>query len=471
MPTWPFRARRLCLILLSWMALASQTAAAAGMLWGVNGHPITAYPGIAISDQLNYLEDLGATSYRVNISYLKEADKLATLVSEAKKRGIDILPVLTPSLDLDALSPEALYARSRAFALALGNRFKGDIRIWELGNELENYAIIKACERRDDGTIYPCDWGPAGGTTALQYYGPRWAKSSAVLRGLSDGMIEADPTIRKAMGTAGWGHTGAFERMKADRIQWDISVWHLYGQDPEWAFQELARYGKPIWVTEINHPKGSQLGELEQAKGLANSMARLKQLQQTYKVEAAHVYELLDETYWAPDFEAYMGLVGLAGSNEKGWTISKPKPSYEAVREAIRGPRTAPQRDCNLTDIGNMKAGAQRTASLGYCLVLGRSVGAEETQGWVNSLEDGRAPNDMLAAMLASDEFQRRYATFAMSDRVYVAFLYRLLLGREADGAGLDGYAGQLGAGTATRASIASALVQSAEFAGRYKLQ
>lgn len=471
MSRWPTPVCRFGLTFLAWIALASQTAAAQEMSWGVNGHPITAYPGIAISDQLDYLQDLGATSYRVNISYLADADKLATLLAEARKRGIDILPVLTPSLDLDALSPESLHAQSRAFALALGKRFKGDIRVWELGNELESYAIIRACERRDDGTIYPCDWGPAGGTTALQYYGPRWAKSSAVLRGLSEGMIAADPTIRKAIGTAGWGHTGAFERIKADGIQWDISVWHLYGQDPEWAFKELARYGKPIWVTEINHPLGSQKGKQQQADGLAQSMARLKELQKPYRVEAAYVYELLDETYWAPHFEAYMGLVGLSGSKDKGWTISQTKPSYEAVREAIRGPRAAPARDCDLAEIDKMQAGAPRMASLGYCLVLGRNVGPKEAQGWINSLEDGRPPNDMLAAMLASGEFQRRYATFAMSDRVYVAFLYRLLLGREADGAGLDDYAAQLSNGTATRAGIASALVRSAEFSGKYNLQ
>lgn len=460
--------RKLWLATLVWLALMAQTASAQ-MLWGVNGHPITAYPGISVSDQMDYLQELGARSYRVNISYIADADKLGPLVSEGKKRGIDILPVLTPNLDLDGLKPDQLYSRAKAFALALGNRFKDDIRVWELGNELETYAIIKACERRDDGTIYPCDWGPAGGTTAEQYYGPRWAKSSAVLRGLSDGMIEVDPTILKAIGTAGWGHTGAFERMKADGIQWDISVWHMYGQDPEWAFKILAGYGKPIWVTELNHPYGSQNGEQEQADGLAQSMARLVELEKPYRVEAVHIYELLDETYWAPHFEAYMGLVGLSGSKEKGWAISQPKPSYEAVRQVIRGPRAAPARDCSLAEIEKTPLDAARMARFGYCLVLGRRVGDVEIQGWVNSLEDGRPPNEMLEAMLASDEFRHRYATFGMDDRAYVQFLYQLLLGREADGGGLSGYTGQLRDHTATRASIAGALVQSDEFAAKHR--
>lgn len=35
------------------------TQAMAGITWGVNGHPITAYPGIPIADQLDLVSDLG----------------------------------------------------------------------------------------------------------------------------------------------------------------------------------------------------------------------------------------------------------------------------------------------------------------------------------------------------------------------------------------------------------------------------
>jgi len=275
--------------------LAWASPAAADLLWGANGHPITAYPGISIERQFDYLEDLGMKSYRVNVSDTSSADSLATILAEGRKRGIEVLPVITPGgVDLDKDSVEDLYGKARALAVALGSRFKGEIRTWELGNEMENYAIIKPCEKRDDGTTYPCAWGLAGGTGALDYFGPRWAKVSAVLKGLSDGMTEVDPGIRKAIGTAGWGHTGAFERMKRDGIAWDISVWHMYGEDPEPAFKVLAGYGKPIWVTEFNNPYGSRSGEQQQAEGLAQSMVRLRALQRRYKVEAAYVYELLD---------------------------------------------------------------------------------------------------------------------------------------------------------------------------------
>jgi hypothetical protein len=171
----------------------------------------------------------------------------------------------------------------------------------------------------------------------LEYSGPRWAKASAVLKGLSDAAVAVDPTIRKAVGTAGWGHLGAFERMQRDGIEWDISVWHMYGQDPEWAFQALAKFNRPLWVTEFNHPEGSKVGEQDQADGLARWPQRLRQLQQKYPVEAAHIYELMDETYWAPGFEAVMGLVHLERNGAGGWRTGQPKAAYDAVKKLVRG--------------------------------------------------------------------------------------------------------------------------------------
>ncbi|TJW24877.1 MAG: hypothetical protein E5X59_40520, partial [Mesorhizobium sp.] len=74
---------------------------AADLIWGVNGHPFNAYPGISIEQQLDYIRDLGMKSYRVNISSADSATKLAELVKAGKERGVQILPVITPELDLD----------------------------------------------------------------------------------------------------------------------------------------------------------------------------------------------------------------------------------------------------------------------------------------------------------------------------------------------------------------------------------
>ena len=392
--------------------LAATGAGASEIQWGINGHPITAYPGIGIGEQLDLVNDLGMTSYRVNVPDGGSVKILEELVAEGKRRGIEILPVLTPSdIDLETDSVEQLYAKSNALAVALATRFKDDIRVWELGNEMENYAIIQPCELRDDGTEYPCDWGPAGGVGPLDYYGPRWEKVSAVLKGLSDGIAAVDPDLRKAIGTAGWGHLGAFERLQNDGVPWDISVWHSYGQDPAWAFEHLAAYGKPIWLTEFNHPYGSQKGLEAQAEGLALAMRRLNELKDTYAVEAAHIYELLDEDYWAPSFEAEMGLVTLEGQDDGGWKIGEPKPAYQVVRSLIRSERSL--RACELpAEIGDGLS--QEKAAYAYCLILGRDGDSEGLASWTAALDKGDADvRQMLLAMLQSDEFIGRHATMS----------------------------------------------------------
>lgn len=453
------------------MAAFAAAPARAQILWGANGHPFTAYPGISMDGQLAYMSDLGLKSYRVNISDLDAAPALAELAGKAKPLGIDILPVITPSLDLKALSGEELHRGAYDLAYALVSRFKDSIRVWELGNELENYAIITACEKRDDGTQYNCDWGPAGGVDALDYFGPRWAKVSAVLKGLSEGASAADPSVRKAMGTAGWGHVGAFERMRQDGIAWDISVWHMYGEDPEWAFKTLAGYGRPIWVTEMNHPLGSQKSEAEQAEGIRRWMERLTALAPAYDVEAVHIYELMDETYWAPDAEAVMGLVRLEKDGD-GWTPGAPKPAYDAVRSAVRGEDGAltPARECRLAEAGASPPRSERLVAYAYCLLLAREPDGAGLRDWSGRLRSGASFADILGAIAQSDEFAAMHRTAFLSDAKYVTLIYRLLLGREPDGQGLADYTNRLKAGAAERGGLILALAGSDEFKAKHSV-
>ncbi|WP_311029685.1 DUF4214 domain-containing protein [Mesorhizobium koreense] len=457
-----------------WISLALLATliapAQAAFLWGANGHPFYAYPGTSIKEQFDLLADLGMKSYRVNISGMDKADELAAVVAEGKKHGIAVLPVITPG-GLDSDDPKVLYQRAFDLAVGLISRFKGDIRIWELGNEPENPTLIKPCEMRDDGTQYPCNWGTASGRDVLDYYGPRWKQASAILKGLSDGAISVDPTILKAMGTAGWGHIGAFERMKNDGIRWDISVWHIYGQDPEWAFKRLAEYGHPIWITEFNNPYGSQRGDEEQAKGLKSMMARLKELAPTYKVQAAFVYELMDEPYWAPDYEAYMGLVRVVPKPEDGWMTGEPKPAYAAARALIRGEeRSIPAVQCRLDNAGRGDDPIDmRRVRYTYCMVLGTQPDAAELAEWSGRLEGGKAKiTDLIEAMFRTNAFYDRYSSFGMPDRTYVSFLYKLLLNRVADNDGRNSYMKQLASGTMTRKDVAVGLATSSEFRSKH---
>lgn len=316
--------------------LLTSSPAAADLTWGINGHPLTSYPGVTAQQQLELIRDLGTRSYRLDVSQTDQIPRLKELTKQARALGLTVLPVLIPPVDLNRDSTEMLYRKAYNFSHTIVNVLAHQIPVWELGNELENYAIIKSCELRDDGTVYPCEWGPAGGVGPLEYYGPRLAKVVAVLRGLLDGTRSADPSAKRAIGSAGWGHTGVFGRYRDAGLDWDISVWHMYGQDPEWAFKIISQFGKPIWVTEFNHDKGSQTdGEVGQAVGLVKTMRRLRDLAPKYRVEAAHIYELLDETYWSPNYEAYMGVVNLERIPGGGWRLGTRKAGFGAVQALI----------------------------------------------------------------------------------------------------------------------------------------
>ncbi len=473
------------------LAVAASWAHAAkpDLIWGVNGHPFVSYPGVSYEEQLGHLADLGLSSYRVDISSIDAAPRLERLLALAKPYGISIMPVLVPGLDLDRKEPDVLYEKAKAFAVYFAARFKEDIRIWELGNEMENYAIIKPCEMQDDGVQYNCAWGPAGGVGRLDYYGPRWAKVSAVLKGLSDGVTSVDPTLLKAMGTAGWGHVGAFHRMRDDSIEWDISVWHMYGEDPEWAFKELAKFGKPIWVTEFNHPLGSKNGAVAQAEGLKSAMTRLRALRETYNVEAAHIYELLDETYWAPDAEAFMGLIYLGKTEQGGWRTEGPKPAHCIVQSLLKGKGRivdtggeithtagpapallgeASQRKCDLCLFETRQASRADRIAYSYCLLLGRSVDAGGLQSWLAELEKGMSLSEALAAMTQSSEFEQAHGVGRLGSPAYVERIYQLLLGREPDGQGLTDYVTALETGTLTRSAFIKAAIASDEFRAKH---
>ena len=446
------------------------TQAMADITWGVNGHPLTAYPGISIEEQIGYVADLGMKSYRVNFSYLDQSEDLGRIVEVGKAHGVEILPVLTPGeLDFEAMSQEELYRRGYDFAAEMARRFRKKVSVFELGNELENFAIIQPCEMRDDGTQYPCEWGPAGGVGPLEYYGPRWAKVSAALKGMSEGLHSVDPTLRRAIGTAGWGHVGAFERMKADKIDWDISVWHVYGQDPSWALDILEQYGKPIWITELNAPLGSQKGEAFQAENLMDMMNKVREISKKYRVEAAHVYELFDEPYWE-GFEGEMGLVKLVKAEGGGWETGAPKEAYQTVREFIRGPATRPtiNRSCELRTEQEGEI-IDHQIEYSYCLVLGRWPDGYGAESWKKSLASGDISiPDLIRLLATSGEFKARHGTHRMSNAAWVNFVFQVLLLREADPYGLNTYVKQLNEGHMTRETVIQGIAISREFVNRH---
>ena len=61
----------------------------------------------------------------------------ASLAAPVYSAHAQILPLLTPPVDLEKDMPQVLYAQSFNFAVTIASRFKNDVAVWELGNELE----------------------------------------------------------------------------------------------------------------------------------------------------------------------------------------------------------------------------------------------------------------------------------------------------------------------------------------------
>lgn len=447
-------------------------ASARDIVWGVNGHPFTAYPGVSYTSQLDLIRELGARSYRVNVSSTDHIERLRDLVALGARRGIDILPVLTPPLDLKTTPTAALYANSFNFAFAIASAVRRHVRTIELGNELENHAIIKPCERQTDGRIYSCNYGLGTGIATTDYEGERWKAVSAVLKGLSDGTTAADPTMKKAVGSAGWGHTGMFALMERDGIRWDISVWHAYQQDPHDMLQKVAAFRRPIWITEFNFPPKLEGDPVEHAKGLQGMIDALRPQIARFNIEAVHIYELLDEPYWGNDTEAIMGLATLKRSESgKGWEIGDRKPSFEIVKTAISGKLPVVFRDCNIDDL----RGADRMSSMrgriefSYCLVLGRLPEGEASENWSKALSAGKSMADLILTLCETDEFQNKYDSTTLGYREFVHLAFELLLGRRPDGGGMQAYLTGLGNGSISRVDVLRGIVSSSEFANRHQ--
>ncbi len=329
-------------------AFLCSLAQAQPFAWGVNGHPLSqeGYWQVPLSRQLDLARDLGTQWYRIDISaasFQANTARMDELLDEAGQRGIKLLPVLLP--DTPWMSEEASVAQLQSaaadFARAIVSRYQGRISHWELGNELDLFALLKKGEVTRGGKLWEWDGAPDG-SNVEDFHQERYERASALIQGLQAGVKEADPAALTLVNTAGWLHYGFIERLvKEDRVPFDILAWHWYSEMGDMTKVRgsldlvalLNSYGKPLWITEINRRDGSKGGkEGDAADYLA---ATAKQLGNHAGIEGFFVYELLDEPYFGTEGESDYGLVRLLRDANTGWKEGGKKPAFERLREVI----------------------------------------------------------------------------------------------------------------------------------------
>lgn len=130
------------------------------------------------------------------------------------------------------------------------------------------------------------------------------------------------------------------------------------------------------------------------------------------------------------------------------------------------GAQTVPEvkRAC---DLGAVKRPLDRERGqviYSYCLVLGRWPDAYGLNTWLAEMRVGLTLPALLVKLLNSDEFATKYRVAELGNEEFVTLAYRLLLGRDPDGQGLQSYGSALAKRTLSISTVYDSIVASDEF-------
>ncbi|MBV8186251.1 MAG: M10 family metallopeptidase C-terminal domain-containing protein [Alphaproteobacteria bacterium] len=280
--------------------------------WGVNAHD-RSWNMLSTSQELDVAQSMGLKSLRVDIydASASTMSWLSSLVTEASSRGMTIMPVILP--DMSVITDESSgYAWGQQVGSALAAAFPH--LTWEAGNELDEFAI-------NDGTT---------GQSASDYDDGRYGMALGAIKGLTDGIHQADSTAQVAVGITGL-HFAFLQRLASDGASWDITSEHYYighgdtqiPQELEGVISQVAQFNKPILMTEFNQVDGSMLSATEEANTLVAMMSTMQGLAAKYHVIGGYIYELLDEPSLAGG-EAHYGLANQTGTlNPAGLAVQQ----------------------------------------------------------------------------------------------------------------------------------------------------
>jgi hypothetical protein len=302
-----------------------------------------AYNLFTPEEQMRVLQEMGVDWYRVSWSDQTTPEQMDHVLAAAAAAKINILPVLTPEVDLTVDRPLADYeSEAEQFARKWVGRYADRLSIWELANELDDPAIL----RRGDinpANGQPWDTGSPDGSEILHYEPQRLSRALAVLEGLSRGVAAVQPSARRLIGTAGWKHYGFLQAVERAQIPYEIIAWHWYSEMGTMTnaggtnvLAQLQQFHRDIWITEAGRRDGSMMHtETEQAKYYTEDIPRMAAFYP--EVKAYFVYELLDEPALGfMNGEAYYGVVKVEPDNAGVWKVTDRKPAYQAIQAQAR---------------------------------------------------------------------------------------------------------------------------------------
>lgn len=123
---------------------------------------------------------------------------------------------------------------------------------------------------------------------------------------------------------------------------------------------------------------------------------------------------------------------------------------------------------CNLLALSQM-GNHEADVRYAYCLFLGRSPEDSGLQHWLEKLaSDEIHQQDLVGAMVGSDEFKKTMVNRNESHIEFVTRLYRRLLRREADKTGMENWIQELSSERLTKKGVVDGFVASEEFKNKH---
>lgn len=379
--------------------------------WGVNGHSLnhSDYTRSGTIDrELNFLDEHQFKFYRIGIRTDLEgkvtlsAARFMELLKKSSERGIEIMPVFLINTHFDdyKITEEEAYRRGKSQMRGFAQTYGDYITYYALGNEQE-IRIINP--------------GLAGKYTT-DYDVEKFKIVAAYLKGMHEGVKEVDPTAKTIVNSAGWLHLGYYELLNQSEVPYDIMGFHWYSKTDTYRSDFghgritdilYSRYQKPIWITEINHTRGSHDNtEYEQASIMKRFIDEL--YNQDY-IEGFFVYELYDQPSlkdqeWAGDKEAHFGIIE--------WKNSPPDYSefeYKPVSNVLR------------YEIEKFNHGNEDYVYALLAELSNNTPEKDDVKYWTNKLNDHQNPKQIIEEL---------YKQYAVVNELSIDETYQKLLNR-----------------------------------------
>jgi len=306
------------------------------LIWGVDGHPtVPEYTDLGAASQVSLAKELGCSYYRVDVrdttnpySVPAAEAPIDEMLPIATAQGLKLLPILYSPIDIfdPTLSPSDVYTACYNRGLQFAQKYLGQFDCVEIENELDGKCILPG---NNGNSIADYD------DSAPLY---KFSRCKAAARGLADGVRAGDPTVKRAVGTAGWFHYGFVDGLLADGATFEVMVVHWYSNSGSitQAVAGWSSYGKPLWITEMDRYQGSYAGtEADQASAVERQACEMGNLP---NVQAVFVYELLDEPRLASSSptEAAYGLCALVrNAGNTAWVMDHQKQGFAAYQDII----------------------------------------------------------------------------------------------------------------------------------------